>query len=205
MTKTTRPERAFLFDLGGVLIDWDPRHLYRKLFDNEDEMERFLTEVATMEWNAQHDAGRTWAEGVALLTDEFPEHADLITAYWKRWDEMLGGPIDGTVAIVKRLKDTGQELHALTNWSIETFPIARERYDFLDLFETIVVSGEERLMKPDAAIYRVALARMARSADECIFIDDSEKNIMAAGELGFDTIRFVDPGQLAAELASRGY
>jgi 2-haloacid dehalogenase len=205
MTKSPKPERAFLFDLGGVLIDWDPRHLYRKLFDDEDEMEQFLAEVATLEWNVQHDAGRTWAEGVALLSAEYPEHTDLITAYWTRWDEMLGGAIDGTVAILGRLKADGQELHALTNWSVETFPIARERYEFLDWFETIVISGEEGLIKPDPAIYRVALDRIGRTARECIFIDDSEKNVTAAAQLGFDTIRFLDAHQLATELATRGF
>jgi 2-haloacid dehalogenase len=205
MTDTSRPDRGLLFDIGGVLIDWDPRHLYRKLFDNEDEMEWFLAEVATMEWNVQHDAGRTWAEGVALLTADFPEHTDLITAYWTRWDEMLGGAIEGSVDILRRLKEAGHELNALTNWSTETFPIARERYRFLDWFEQIIVSGEEKLIKPDADLYRIALDRIGRTASECIFIDDSQKNIAAAAELGFDTIRFIDPEQLGQELAARGF
>lgn len=196
---------AFLFDLGGVLIDWDPRHMYHKLFDDEAEMERFLSEVATLEWNAQHDAGRPWEEGIALLSAEYPEHAELITAYWHRWDEMLGGPIEGSVEILRRLKVAGHELHALTNWSTETFPIARERYEFLDWFESIIVSGEERLIKPDPAIYRVALNRIGRTAGGCIFIDDSARNVAAAAQLGIDAIRFTTPDQLERELAARGY
>lgn len=202
---TNRPDRAIIFDLGGVLIDWDPRHMYRQLFDDEAEMERFLSEVATLEWNAQHDAGRPWEEGVALLSAEYPEHADLIGAYWQRWEEMLGGPIEGSVAILRRLKADGQELHALTNWSTETFPIARERYEFLDWFETIIVSGEEKLVKPNPAIYQVALDRIGRTAEECIFIDDSEKNVAAAAELGIDAIRFITPDQLERELTARGF
>jgi 2-haloacid dehalogenase len=204
MNQTPDHDRVIVFDLGAVLIDWDPRHMYRKLFDNEADMESFLSEVATLEWNAQHDAGVRWKDGVAQLIAEHPEHADLITAYWKRWDEMLNGPIEGTVEILRRLKDAGHEVHALTNWSNETFPIARARYDFLDLFDSIVVSGEERVMKPDHRIYRILLDRIGRSATECIFVDDTAKNIQAAAELGFDTIRFVDSEHLRQELVSRG-
>jgi len=200
-----RPDRAIIFDLGGVLIDWDPRHMYRQLFDDEAEMERFLREVATLEWNAEHDAGRPWEEGVSLLSAEYPEHAELIGAYWHRWDEMLGGPIEGSVEILRRLKAEGRELHALTNWSTETFPVARERYGFLSWFENIIVSGEEKLVKPDPAIYRVALDRIGRTAEECIFIDDSERNIAAAAELGIDAIRFTTPNQLERDLADRGF
>jgi len=204
MTRTSPGALAIIFDLGAVLIDWDPRHMFRKLITDEDEMERFLAEVTTPEWNAQHDAGVRWADGVAELTAKYPEHADLITAYWHRWDEMLNGPIQGTLEILRRLKSAGYEVHALTNWSDETFPVARARYGFLDLFESIVVSGEERVMKPDHRLYRILLDRIGRTGPECLFIDDNPKNIAAAAELGFETILFIDPQQLERALVSRG-
>ena len=193
-----------MFDLGGVLIEWDPRHMYRKIFNDEAEMETFLAEIATLEWNAQHDAGRRWEDGVALLSAQYPKHAALISAYWERWEEMLAGPIDGTVAILAKLKAAGHELHALTNWSTQTFPIARERYEFLDWFEHIVVSGEEKLIKPDPRIYEVLLERIDREATECIFIDDSLGNVEAAAELGMIAIRFESPEQLRTELDNLG-
>lgn len=195
---------VIIFDLGAVLIDWDPRHLYRKLTDDEAAIEKFLSEVTTAEWNAQQDAGRSWDEGVAILTAEYPEHAEWIAAYRDRWAEMLNGPIPGSVEILRTLKARGCEVHALTNWSAETFPIARARYDFLDWFEEIVVSGHEGVMKPDHRLYRILLDRIGHSAAECIFIDDSAKNVAAAAELGFDTIHFISPEQLARELAARG-
>ena len=194
---------VIIFDLGAVLIDWDPRHMYRKLIADEAVMENFLGEVTTPEWNAQQDAGRTWDEAVAVLSAQYPKYADWIAAYRDRWTEMLNGTIDGSVHILKRLKSDGREVHALTNWSAETFPIARARYEFLDLFEHIVVSGQERVMKPDHRIYRILLDRIGREAADCVFIDDSATNITAAAELGFDTIHFRSPAQLGEELAAR--
>ena len=138
-----------------------------------------------------------------MLSAEHPEHRDLIHAYKDRWDEMLKGPVDGSVDILKRLDREGYELHALTNWSVETFPIARERYAFLERFRTILVSGDERLMKPDPAIFELMLERIAHPAERCLFIDDSRKNIDAAAALGFDVIHLANPVQLAAELEKR--
>jgi 2-haloacid dehalogenase len=198
------PRPAIIFDLGGVLIDWNPRYLYRKLIPDESEMERFLADVCTPAWNLQQDAGRPFAEGVAELVATHPDLEPLITAYYERWDEMLGDALDGTVAILRTLRDERYELHALTNWSCETFPIARQRFPFLTWFEQTVVSGEERTAKPDPRIYRSLLDRIARRADECVFIDDSAPNVATATRLGFDAIRFENPPGLAAALASRG-
>ena len=204
MPETPNSHKVVIFDLGGVLIDWDPRHMYRKIFDDEAEMEWFLTEIATLEWNSHHDAGRRWEDGVALLSARYPKYAGLISAYWERWEEMLAGPIDGTVAILAQLKEDGREIHALTNWSTQTFPIARERYEFLDWFGDIVVSGEEKTIKPDPRIYQILLDRIGRRAEECIFIDDGIRNVVAARELGFDTIHFENPEQLRKELGRLG-
>lgn len=199
------PEQpVVIFDLGAVLIDWNPRHLYRKLFDDEDAMEQFLGAICTPEWNAEQDRGRTWREAVDLLIAEHPDHEELISAYRERWTEMLKGPIDGSVHILERLHRDDYELHALTNWSAETFPIARERYAFLERFRTILVSGDERMMKPDPAIFELMLSRIGHPAERCIFIDDSAKNIQAASTLGFDAIHFSGPDQLQADLDVRG-
>lgn len=204
MTASTNSRPVIVFDLGGVLIDWDPRHLYRKLFDDESAMERFLAEVATLEWNVQQDAGRSWEEGIAVLSAQHPDQTDLIAAYYGRWEEMLAGPIAGSVAILAALRAAGYPIHALTNWSAQTFPIARQRYEFLDWFEHIVVSGEERMAKPDPRLYHVLLDRIGHNAASCIFIDDGVRNVAAAAALGFDAIRFENPQQLRDELAERG-
>jgi len=194
---------VIIFDLGAVLIDWNPRHLYRKLFDDEAAMEAFLRDICTPEWNAEQDGGRSWQEAVDLLTAAHPEHRELISAYRDRWEEMLKGPIDGSVQILERLDQEGYELHALTNWSAETFPVARERYGFLDRFRTILVSGEESLKKPDPAIFNLMLARISHPAERCLFIDDSVKNIEAATNLRFDCVHFSSPAQLQTELERR--
>ncbi len=198
---TDRP--IIVFDLGGVLIDWDPRHLYRKLFDDAEAMERFLAEICHANWNAQQDRGRTWSDAVAELVARHPEQQALIEAYHLRWEEMLGGPIEGTVQILAELRAAGRPLHALTNWSHETFPIARARYPFLGWFASILVSGEERVMKPETAIFQLLLERLGAPAEACLFIDDSAKNIEAAQALGFDAIRFTDPAALRTALAAR--
>ncbi|WP_321475849.1 HAD family phosphatase [uncultured Paludibaculum sp.] len=193
-----------IFDLGGVLIDWNPRYLYRKLIDDEQAMERFLAEVCTSEWNEQQDAGRPWHEATALLRAQHPDQAPLIDAYWLRWDEMLGGSNDGTVALVQALKTRGYRLYALTNWSHETFPVARRRFPFLQWFDGIVVSGDERLVKPDAAIYRLLLERYAVNPRGALYIDDSSRNVAAAEALGLHGWHFHDAEGLRAHLAALG-
>ncbi|TCZ56721.1 HAD family hydrolase [Roseicella aquatilis] len=204
MPRTT-PRTTVVFDLGGVLVDWDPRHLYRKLFPGDvPGMERFLAEVCTPAWNLDQDAGRPWAEGTALLKARHPEQAELIDAYHRRWPEMLAGPIEGTVAILRELRDRGTPLYALTNWSRETFPVALERFDFLGWFRGIVVSGEERMVKPDPRIYRLLVERHGLRPESIAYIDDNARNAAAATELGMHGIHFTGPAALRDELGGLG-
>ncbi len=189
-----------VFDLGGVLIDWNPRYLYRQLFDDEAEMERFLSEVCSPEWNVAQDGGRTIAQAVAEAVGRHPDRAPEIEAYYDRFDEMMSGPIDGTVQVLEQLRARGTPCYALTNWSAETFPIARRRFDFLGWFDGIVVSGEEKLKKPDPAIFRLLLDRFAIKARDTVFIDDSPRNVAAASEFGLHAIHFTDTGSLRKEL-----
>ncbi|MFI4958721.1 MAG: HAD family hydrolase [Lysobacterales bacterium] len=193
-----------IFDLGGVLIDWNPRYLYRQLFDDEQAMERFLTEVCHSRWNEQQDAGRPWDEAIHLLSAEFPEHTARIAAYRTRWDEMLRGPIHGSVAILHELRARGVRLYALTNWSNETFPLAFERYAFLHVFEGIVVSGAERMIKPDPAIFQVLLSRYGVHPERAVFIDDAPRNVDAAAKLGMHALQFRDAVALRMELIALG-
>jgi 2-haloacid dehalogenase len=195
---------VIVFDLGGVLIDWNPRHLYRKLFDDEAAMERFLVEVCHHNWNLEQDRGRSFAAAIEEAAARHPDQRALIEAYHARWDEMLAGEIEGSVAILEELAAAGYELHALTNWSAETFPIARPRFAFLERFRTILVSGDERLVKPDARIYQLLLERIAHPARRCIYVDDSPANVAAAAVLGFDAIHFTAAEELRAALALRG-
>jgi 2-haloacid dehalogenase len=193
-----------VFDLGAVLIDWNPRYVFRSMFADETAMEHFLATVCTPEWNAEQDRGRTIAEATAILVAEYPEHADLIEAYYGRWDEMVGEQISGTVELVQQLKAAEVRLVALTNWSAETFPRARHRLDFLDDFDAVLVSGTVGLIKPDPAIYLLLIEQHAVDVRHSIFIDDSVRNVDTAAGLGFDAIQFRSPEQLGEELRSRG-
>jgi len=195
--------RVVVFDLGGVLLDWDPRHLYRKLFPGDEAaMEAFLGEVCTVEWNERQDAGRTFAEAVAELMPKHEDKRHLIEAFGRRFDEMIPGALDGTVEIARELKGRGVPLYALTNWSSETFPSQRVRFPFLDWFDGIVVSGDEGVIKPDLRIFRILLDRYGVAADESVFIDDNPKNAQAASALGIHGIHFQSPAQLRGELAA---
>lgn len=198
------PPTTVVFDLGGVLIDWDPRYAYRQMGGTEAEIEHFLEHVATSEWNHQFDAGRPFAEGIAERKERFPEHAAWIEAWWDRWPDMLGGAIDGTVALLRELKDAGTPLYALTNWSAETFPIARERFDFLGWFDGVVVSGEVRKAKPDADIFGHLVDDFGVVPAQAVFIDDSPANVETARRLGFHGIDFTTPAALRADLARLG-
>ncbi len=196
---------TIIFDLGGVLIDWNPRHLYRKIFDDEAKMEHFLKDITTSDWNEEQDAGRPVAEATEILVNQHPEYKKEIEAFYGRWPEMLGGPIQGTVDIFKALKDAGtHKIVALTNWSAETFPVAQERYEFLTWFEGILVSGEEKLKKPDHKIYHLILDRYGIKAENAVFIDDNLRNIKASIECGLHGIHFESPEQLKKSLLEYG-
>jgi len=195
---------AVVFDLGGVLIDWNPRYLYRQLIDDEEQLEEFLGAVCTLEWNLQLDRGRSWVEAVDELVQLHPHHEQLISAYHERWAEMLGGAIAETVDVLAELREEPVALYALTNWSAEKFPIARERFDFLRWFDGIVVSGEERLCKPDPAIFQLVLDRFSLKPAETVFVDDAPANVEAAAAAGMRGIRFTDAAQLRRELAGLG-
>ncbi|HEX3203067.1 MAG TPA: HAD family phosphatase [Actinomycetes bacterium] len=192
-----------MFDLGGVLIDWDPRHLYRKLLADEAAVEEFLATVCTPEWNAELDRGRPFAEGVAELVERHPEHAAAIAAYHERWPEMVAGDIPGTVEVLAELRAAGVPLYALTNWSAETFAITRGRFEFLEWFDGLLVSGEERVTKPDPAIFQLLLDRFGLDPTATVFVDDSEANVAAARRLGFDAIGFTGHEELRRELVAR--
>jgi 2-haloacid dehalogenase len=195
---------AVVFDLGGVLIDWDPRHLYRTLFDDEAAMEEFLATITTPEWNLAQDAGRPWADAIDELAARHPDRRELIEAFWTRWPETLGGAIEPTVTVLDELRSTGVRLYALSNWSGETFPAAKPRYRFLEWFDGIVISGDERMIKPDPRIYERLLDRYGLVAGEVLFIDDSPANVEAAAALGIQAVRFADAETLRADLRRFG-
>lgn len=195
---------AIIFDFGGVLLKWNPHNVYEKYFPNQPEaIDNFLTEINFMEWNAQQDKGRLFAEGNAILAQEFPQYTELIYAYFENWGKSVDGQIDESVEILIALKNKGYPIYGLSNWSIETFPIARKRYQFFELLDDYVLSGDIKLIKPDAEIFEYALNKFGKTASECLFIDDSEANIITAKSLGFDTIHFKSPEQLQNEISAR--
>ncbi|HWM87384.1 MAG TPA: HAD family phosphatase, partial [Kofleriaceae bacterium] len=187
-------------DLGGVLIDWNPRHLYRKLCADESEMEDLLGRVCTSAWNQQQDAGRALAEATEELVAAHPEREQLIRAYYDRFDEMMVGEIEGTAAVVEELDRRGVPLYALSNFSAETFVHARRRFRFLDRFRAILLSGEERLVKPDPRFYRLLVERAAIRADEAVFIDDIADNVEGARAVGMIGVQFRNAPALRREL-----
>ena len=203
MPTTTGPSTV-VFDLGGVLIDWDPRHLYRRLFDDPDEMEAFLEEVELAEWNSRQDAGGSWIDAIEQLATTHPERRELIEAFHRRWPETLAGEIPGTVDILEELRAAGVRIFALSNWSAETFPVALERFPFLGWFDGIVISGEVGVIKPDPRIFERLLDRFGVEARDAVFVDDSAANVAATGRLGFHAVRFTDPAALRVELVRLG-
>ena len=196
--------KAIIFDFGNVLLEWDPRHLYRRYFETEEAMEQFLHEVEFMEWNLQQDKGRPFDEGIAELSKQFPHYAGLIQAYYDNWIHSIGDSLVETIEILKRLKNAGYSIYGLSNWSAETFPIAREKYDFFNLLDDIVISGQIGIVKPDPEIFEIMLKKIGRPASECLFIDDAIANVEQAKNMGFVTIHFKSPGQLDQELHQLG-
>jgi 2-haloacid dehalogenase len=192
---------TIIFDLGAVLIDWNPRYMYRTLFSDEAEMERFLSEITTSDWNEEQDAGRSLHEGTEHLVRQFPEHAEHIRAFYSRWEEMLGEAFHDTVETFRQLKESGRyKIYALTNWSAETFPVALGRFDFLNWFDGIVVSGDEKMRKPTPEFYHILLNRYQVKPSEALFIDDNYRNILAAEKLGIKSIHFTSAEKLEHEL-----
>ena len=196
---------TIIFDLGNVLIDWDPNRLYKKIFKEDSEREYFLENICTGDWNVQQDAGRTLKEATETLVAQHPKYEEEIRAFYGRWPEMIGGPIHGTVEILNQLKSEGKvRLYALTNWSAETFPYALKNFDFLQLFEGILVSGDEKLIKPDIRIYQLMTERYNITPTKAFFIDDSLANIQSARDFGIHGHHFTTPEKLRKDLVERG-
>ena len=195
--------KNIIFDFGGVLIDWNPRYLYSKVFNDESRMEHFLREICSQEWNEKQDAGRTFSEGIKELIDGHPEMSAEIRLFHERWGEMVGGEVKGTSDILYQLKSLGFALYGLTNWSGEMFPSVKEKFPFFKELDGIVVSGDEKLLKPDPAIFNLLTLRYGIKPEESLFIDDNKINIEAAKNLGFEVIRFESAEQLSKELKER--
>ncbi|SEO04729.1 HAD family phosphatase [Mucilaginibacter sp. OK283] len=192
---------TIIFDLGAVLIDWNPHYVYKTIFDDEQEMHDFLANVCTSDWNEEQDAGRSLQEGTDLLVARFPEHEANIRAFYGRWIEMLGEPFHGTVEIFKQLKESNKyKIYALTNWSAETFPFAQARFDFLNWFDGVVVSGTEKMRKPTPEFYQILLNRYHVNPAEAVFIDDNYRNVVAAEKMGIKSIHFKSAEELSEEL-----
>jgi 2-haloacid dehalogenase len=197
--------KNIIFDFGGVLMDWDPRYFFKDYFNDNERMEYFLKNIAQDEWNIEQDRGRSLAEGTEIQVKKFPEWEKEIRAFYDNWTVMLKSDIPQNVEVLRKLKNTDYELFGLTNWSEETFPYALENYDFFQIFEgKIVVSGTEKLIKPDPKIWHVLLNRYNIKADESVFIDDNTKNIEMAKSLGFITIQVLPDTDLTKELKKFG-
>ncbi len=193
--------KNIVFDLGGVLIDWNPRYLYRKVFQTEKEVEFFVTQVCHSEWNEQQDGGRPFADAIKEATQRHPKFEKEIHLYFERWSEMIAGDIGGTVNILKTIHGQNKySLFALTNWSAETFHFAYDGFDFMKLFRKIIVSGRIHLKKPDPAIFHHLCRECAIQPEESVFIDDAPKNIEAARKLGFLTHHYVSTDSLLSYL-----
>lgn len=197
--KTKNP--ALIFDLGGVLLDWNPRYLYRKIFNGDEaKVDFFLKEICPQSWNMRQDTGYPTAKAIEERSRLFPEYSDAIHAYYERYEETVSGSNAGTVQILGELRDAGYPLCALSNWSWETFDRIRGKFEFLEWFDELVISGKVGLTKPDKAIFMLAVQRVGRAPADCLFIDDFQVNIDAAREYGFQTVLFTTPQELRIEL-----
>ena len=197
--------KNIIFDFGGVVMDWNPRYFFKDYFNDDEKMEYFLKNITTDEWNIEQDRGRTLAEGTAIQVANFPEWEKEIRAYYDNWTTMLKSEIADNVAVLRKLEHSEYELFGLTNWSAETFPYALENYDFFSIFKgKIVVSGTEKLIKPNPEIWHVLLNRYQIKAEESVFIDDNFKNIEVAKSLGFICIHIKEDTDLEKELGDLG-
>ena len=190
----------FLFDLGGVFFDWNPNHFYKNVFENIEEREFFLAEVCNDNWNVQQDAGRSIAEAELELIPKFPHYEKEIKMYYKNHRKMIRGVFEESVDILKKLKDKNYDCYVLSNWSAETFEGMTDDYPFLKLFDGLLISGEDKLIKPDHAIYQLARDRFNLNPEETVFIDDKLENIQAAQEMNFKTIHLTDPNIIKTEI-----
>lgn len=196
---------AVIFDIGNVLFHWDPRYLYERLISDDRALDAFLRDVVTHEWHFQHDAGRPFAETSAELAGVYPQHADLIAAWGPRFNESIGGPVAGMHELVAELDSAGVPIFGLTNFSSEFFPAFRAEWESVfSPFRDIVVSGDERLVKPDPAIYRLAIERFGVVPQETIFVDDNPANVAAARVEGIDAVPFTDAATFRAKLVESG-
>jgi 2-haloacid dehalogenase len=200
----TPPIDAVVFDVGGVLLDWNPRHLYRKVFDDTDTMERFLGTICTLEWHDPHDRGASTVESCAVLAEAHPEHADEIWAWSTRGEEMVAGAFDDTVAIVAELTRDGVACYVLSNMEAETFPLRFERFPFFQLFAGILISGQEGMAKPDDEIFELLIERFGLNPSTTVFIDDNVGNLDPAAALGMSTVLFESPESLRRSLHGLG-
>lgn len=197
--------KNIIFDFGGVVMDWNPRYFFKDYFNDDEKMEFFLKNIATDEWNAEQDRGRTLAEGTEIQVAKFPQWEKELRAYYDNWTTMLRSDIPKNVEVLRKLEHSNYELFGLTNWSAETFPYALENYDFFKIFGgKIVVSGTEKVIKPDPKIWEVLLERYHIKADESVFIDDNAKNIEVAKALGFITVHITPETDLEKELKDLG-
>jgi len=200
-----RDINTVVFDLGGVLIDWNPDYVYNEIFPIEEDKRWFYKNICTSAWNEEQDAGRSLREGTEMLVQKFPDHEKNIRIYYDRWEEMLGGPIRETVEILRYLKfNTPTRLYALTNWSAETFPVALQRFEFLHWFDGRVVSGEEKTRKPFREIYQILVDRFQINPSRAIYVDDNHRNLIPAADLGFHSIHFTTPARFREELEKSG-
>jgi len=201
----TNKIETVVFDLGGVLVDWDPRKVYRQIFDTEEEIDWFFDNICTMDWNEEQDAGRPLSEATNMKIIEHPQWAEHIKAYYGRWEEMLGDAIEDTLGILQDLRAVPNlKLVALTNWSAETFPVALEKFEFLQWFEGIVVSGTEKTRKPFPDIYQIVFERHDVDPSTAVFIDDNLRNVQASESLGMKAIHFHRNGSLRKKLKGLG-
>ncbi|MBB1286103.1 HAD family phosphatase [Flavisolibacter sp. BT320] len=194
---------TIIFDIGNVLVKWDPANLYRKIFPADEERAQFLNTICTMEWHTLQDAGRSPREGTTELLERYQEHKEAILAFYDRWEEMFAGAIEGTVEILKEVKEKGYRVYALSNYNAELYQRTVHDFPFLDWFDGKIISSEAKMKKPDDNIYRLLFERFAIDPERAIFIDDLAANIAAANRLGLQGILFTTPEALRKELQTR--